>query len=137
MSARLNSSIVERLLHLVLELWDERSCRTLTLSTLNASGSLRHRRHRSRCCTRKWRTSMAIQRQPRYGSDVIVDMLRACGIEYAACNPGASFRGLHDSIVNYGDNEKPEMIECCHEEISVALAHGYAKATGKPMAAIL
>jgi thiamine pyrophosphate-dependent acetolactate synthase large subunit-like protein len=80
---------------------------------------------------------MAIQRQPRYGSDVIVEMLRACGIEYAACNPGASFRGLHDSIVNYGDNEKPEMIECCHEEISVAMAHGYAKATGKPMAAIL
>jgi thiamine pyrophosphate-dependent acetolactate synthase large subunit-like protein len=80
---------------------------------------------------------MAIQRQARYGSDVIVDMLRACDIEYAACNPGASFRGLHDSIVNYGDNERPEMIECCHEEISVAIAHGYAKATGKPMAAIL
>lgn len=77
------------------------------------------------------------ERHPQYGSDVIVDMLRACGIEYAACNPGASFRGIHDSIVNYGGNQMPELIQCCHEEISVAIAHGYAKAAGKPMAAIL
>ncbi len=71
------------------------------------------------------------------GSDVIVDLLHASGIEYAACNPGATFRGLHDSIVNYGDNHMPELIECCHEEISVAIAHGYAKATGKIMAALI
>ena len=77
------------------------------------------------------------QRRPQYGSDVIVDMLQACGIVYAACNPGASFRGIHDSIVNYGGNHMPEMIQCCHEEISVALAHGYAKATGTPMAALI
>ena len=77
------------------------------------------------------------ERHPQYGSDVIVDMLQACGIEYAACNPGASFRGIHDSIVNYGSNQMPELIQCCHEEISVAIAHGYAKAAGKPMAAIL
>jgi thiamine pyrophosphate-dependent acetolactate synthase large subunit-like protein len=64
-------------------------------------------------------------------------MLRACGIEYAACNPGATFRGLHDSIVNYGGNYLPELIQCCHEEISVAIAHGYAKAAGKPMAALI
>jgi thiamine pyrophosphate-dependent acetolactate synthase large subunit-like protein len=68
---------------------------------------------------------------------VIVDLLQTCGIEYAACNPGATFRGLHDSIVNYGGNHLPEMIQCCHEEISVAIAHGYAKATGKPMAALM
>src|SRR5712692_4773088 len=77
------------------------------------------------------------QRRPQYGSDVIVDMLQTCGIVYAACNPGASFRGLHDSIVNYGGNAMPELIQCCHEEISVAIAHGYAKATGTPMAALL
>jgi acetolactate synthase-1/2/3 large subunit len=73
---------------------------------------------------------------PQYGSDLIVDLLKALGIEYAAFNPGSSFRGLHDSIVNYGGNHRPAVIECCHEEISVALAHGYAKATGRPMAAI-
>ncbi len=72
-----------------------------------------------------------------YGSDLIVDVLRALGIEYAAMNPGATFRGLHDSIVNYGGNTKPQLIQCCHEEIAVAVAHGYAKATGKPMAAIV
>jgi acetolactate synthase-1/2/3 large subunit len=74
---------------------------------------------------------------PEYGSDLIVDVLRALGIEYAALNPGATFRGLHDSLVNYGGNTKPELIQCCHEEIAVAVAHGYAKASGKPMAAIL
>ncbi len=74
--------------------------------------------------------------KPEYGSDVIVDLMKALGIEYAAFNPGATFRGIQDSIVNYGGNEAPEVIECCHEEISVAIAHGYAKVTGKPMAAI-
>ncbi len=72
-----------------------------------------------------------------YGSDLIVDVLRALGIEYAALNPGATFRGLHDSLVNYGGNTKPQIIQCTHEEIAVAVAHGYAKAAGKPMAAVL
>jgi thiamine pyrophosphate-dependent acetolactate synthase large subunit-like protein len=74
---------------------------------------------------------------PVFGSDLIVDVLRRLGIEYAALNPGATFRGLHDSIVNYGGNRGPELIQCGHEEIAVAMAHGYAKATGRPMAAIL
>ena len=73
----------------------------------------------------------------RYGSDFIVDILRQYGIPYAAFNPGASFRGIHDSLINYLGNKKPEFLECMHEEISVAIAHGYARATGKPMAAIL
>jgi acetolactate synthase I/II/III large subunit len=74
---------------------------------------------------------------PAYGSDLIVDVLRDLGIDYAALNPGATFRGLHDSLVNYGGNERPGIIQCCHEEIAVAVAHGYAKAAGKPMAAIV
>lgn len=76
-------------------------------------------------------------RQPEYGSDVIVDLLRDAGIEFVAFNPGATFRGIHDSLVNYAPQATPEIIICCHEEISVAIAHGYAKATGKPMAAIV
>lgn len=79
----------------------------------------------------------AEKKQPEYGSDVIVDLMKAFDIEYAAFNPGATFRGIHDSIVNYGGNYRPEVIFCCHEEISVALAHGYAKAKGKPMVAIV
>jgi acetolactate synthase-1/2/3 large subunit len=70
-----------------------------------------------------------------WGSDVIVDLLKAFEIEYVALNPGATFRGLHDSLVNYGGNHAPEIILCTHEEICVALAHGYARATGKPMGA--
>jgi acetolactate synthase-1/2/3 large subunit len=72
--------------------------------------------------------------RPEYGSDVIVDLLKAFEIEYIALNPGATFRGLHDSLVNYGGNHTPEMILCPHEEMTVALAHGYARAKGKPMA---
>ncbi|HEU4342715.1 MAG TPA: thiamine pyrophosphate-binding protein [Candidatus Binatia bacterium] len=75
----------------------------------------------------------------RYGSDLIVDLLKLLGIEYVALNPGSSFRGIHDSLVNYesGRRPNPEIILCCHEEIAVAVAHGYAKAAGKPMAAIV
>ncbi|MDR7457162.1 MAG: thiamine pyrophosphate-binding protein [Armatimonadota bacterium] len=75
--------------------------------------------------------------RPLYGSDLVVDVLRALGVEYAALNPGATFRGLHDSLVNYGGNRRPQIIQCCHEEIAVAVAHGYAKAAGRPMAAIV
>jgi acetolactate synthase-1/2/3 large subunit len=75
----------------------------------------------------------------RYGSDLIVDLMKILGIEYVALNPGSSFRGIHDSLVNYesGRQPNPEMILCCHEEIAVAVAHGYAKATGKIMPAIV
>jgi acetolactate synthase-1/2/3 large subunit len=72
----------------------------------------------------------------RWASDVIVDLLHAYDLEYAALNPGASFRGLHDSLVNYGGN-RPQMLLCQHEETAVQIAHGYAKASGKPMIAIL
>ena len=70
-------------------------------------------------------------------SDAIADMLRALEIPYVLLNPGASFRGLHDSIVNHLGNEKPQMIVVLHEEHAVAIAHGYAKVAGKPLAAIL
>src|SRR6266545_7962478 len=65
----------------------------------------------------------------RWASDVIVDMLHAYELPHAALNPGASYRGLHDSIVNYGKN-RPTMMLCQHEETAVQIAHGYAKASG-------
>ncbi len=74
---------------------------------------------------------------PRYGSDLVVDLLRAVGVEHVALNPGATFRGLHDSLVNYGGGRAPELVLTTHEEIAVALAHGYAKAKGAPMAAVV
>ncbi len=72
---------------------------------------------------------------PGFGSDVVADTLRALEIPYIALNPGASYRGLHDSIVNFLGNETPQMLLCLHEESAVAIAHGYAKVTGKTMAA--
>jgi acetolactate synthase-1/2/3 large subunit len=72
----------------------------------------------------------------RWGSDVIVDLIRAYGFRYAAINPGSSFRGLHDSLINYGGNSA-EMLLCPHEELAVQMAHGYAKASGEPMLAIV
>jgi thiamine pyrophosphate-dependent acetolactate synthase large subunit-like protein len=81
--------------------------------------------------------SNAETNQPQFGSDLVVDLMKAFEIEYAAFNPGSSFRGIHDSIVNYGGNRMPQVIFCCHEEISVAIAHGYAKVKGKPMVALV
>jgi len=72
----------------------------------------------------------------RWASDVIVDLMHMYDLPHAALNPGASYRGLHDSIVNYGQN-RPTMMLCQHEETAVQIAHGYAKASGKPMVAIL
>ncbi|MBI3913057.1 MAG: thiamine pyrophosphate-binding protein [Chloroflexi bacterium] len=72
----------------------------------------------------------------RYGSDLIVDLIKQYNIPHISLNPGSTYRGLHDSLVNYGGN-KPPMILCPHEEIAVQIAHGYAKTTGKPMAAIV
>ena len=72
-----------------------------------------------------------------WASDAIADMLRAMDIPFVLLNPGASFRGLHDSIVNHLGNEKPQMMVVLHEEHAVAIAHGYTKVTGKPLIAIL
>jgi len=69
----------------------------------------------------------------RPGSDFMVDVIKSLGFEYLASNPGSSFRGLHESIINYGGNKAPEFLTCCHEESSVALAQGYAEVEGKPM----
>ena len=76
---------------------------------------------------------------PRMGwaSDVAAEMLRRLGIEFVTHNPGSSFAGLHDSIVNYLGNENPAMLLCLNEGAAVAIAHGYAKVTDRPMGVIL
>lgn len=74
--------------------------------------------------------------EPAWGSDVMVDVLRGLHLKYVSLNPGSSFRGLHDSLVNYGGDDIT-MIECPHEKLALGVAHGYAKTTGEPMAVIL
>jgi thiamine pyrophosphate-dependent acetolactate synthase large subunit-like protein len=75
--------------------------------------------------------------EPAFGSDVIAATLRALDLPFIALNPGASFRGLHDSLVNFLGNARPQMLLCLHEEHAVAIAHGYAKVTGRPMAVVV
>src|SRR5438270_9635967 len=72
-----------------------------------------------------------------WGSDAVALMLRELDLPYVALNPGASYRGLHDSLVNLLGNRDPQMLLCLHEEHAVAIAHGYAKVTGRPMGAIV
>jgi thiamine pyrophosphate-dependent acetolactate synthase large subunit-like protein len=79
----------------------------------------------------------ATQGTAAWGSDVVADMLRSLGIPYLALNPGASYRGLHDSLVNHLGNRAPQMLLCLHEESAVAIAHGYAKASDRMMGAVL
>ena len=71
-----------------------------------------------------------------WNSDVIADLIRQYGFPFITLNPGASYRGLHDSLVNHNGNEPP-MLLCQHEKIAVQIAHGYAKVTGKPLAVIV
>ncbi|GAA0999744.1 thiamine pyrophosphate-binding protein [Acrocarpospora macrocephala] len=68
---------------------------------------------------------------PAWGSDLVVDLLHAQDVPYLPMNPGSSFRGLHDSVVNHGGNRSPQLLLCLHEEIAVSLAHGWSKATGR------
>src|SRR5258708_25754931 len=78
--------------------------------------------------------SVEVLTADRPGSDFMVDVLKSLGFEFICANPGSSFRALHESIINYGGNKAPELITCCHEEQSVAMADGYAKIEGKPLA---
>jgi len=71
------------------------------------------------------------------GSDFMFDVLKSLGLEYTAMNPGSSFEGLHESIVNYGGNRQPELLTCCHEESAVSMAHGFAKIEGRPILVLL
>lgn len=80
--------------------------------------------------------ALEVLTEGRSGSDFMVDCIKSLGFDYIAATPGSSFRGLHESLINYGDNTSPEFITCTHEEVSAAMAHGYAKAAGKPLAII-
>jgi len=73
----------------------------------------------------------------RVGSDFMVDVVKSLKIDYVAATPGSSFRSLQESFTVYGNNVTPEFLTCLHEEASVAMAHGYSKITGKPMAVLL
>ncbi len=66
-------------------------------------------------------------------SDFMVDVIKSLNFDYVAANPANSFRGLHESLITYGGNKKPELLTCMHEESSIGIAHGYFKITGKPM----
>src|SRR5262249_3472046 len=74
--------------------------------------------------------------QTSSGGDFMVDVFKTLDIDYLAMNWASSFRGLHEAIVNYGGNRKPEILTCPHEEIAVHMGQGYAKIEGKPMAMI-
>src|SRR5688572_8698685 len=73
----------------------------------------------------------------RPGSDFMVDVIKTLDFKYVATNPGSSFRSLHESLVNYGGNTKPELLTCLHEESAVGMAHGYAKPSANPMAVMV
>lgn len=80
---------------------------------------------------------LSTERNAEWGSDVIAEMLRLLDLDYLCVNPGASFRGLHDSLVNHLGNENPRMLVALHEEHCIAIAHGYAKASGRMMGAVV
>ncbi|HMF00050.1 MAG TPA: thiamine pyrophosphate-binding protein [Terriglobia bacterium] len=80
--------------------------------------------------------SLDVLTEGRPGSDFMVDVIKSLDVDYICANPGSSFRGLQESVINYGGNSKPEWITCLHEEVSVAMADGYAQVEGKPIVAV-
>ena len=70
------------------------------------------------------------------GSDFMVDVLKTLGLEYVVANPASSFRGLHESFINYGGNTSPEWLTCTHEQAAVNIANGYYAVAGKPAAVV-
>jgi acetolactate synthase I/II/III large subunit len=81
--------------------------------------------------------SVEVLTNDRPGADFMLDVIKSLGIEYVAANPASSCRALHESIINYGNNQNPELLTCCHEESSVGIGHGYAKIEGKPSIAMV
>jgi acetolactate synthase-1/2/3 large subunit len=77
------------------------------------------------------------QQQTSSGGDFMVDVLKTIGFDYCTQTPASTFRGLHEAIINYGGNKAPELLSCVHEEIAVAMAHGYAKIENKPLAVMV
>jgi acetolactate synthase-1/2/3 large subunit len=77
--------------------------------------------------------ALEVLTEGRSGSDFMVDCLKSLSLDYIAANPASSFRGLHESLINYGGNVSPEFLTCSHEEVSVAMGHGYFKIEGKPL----
>ncbi len=77
--------------------------------------------------------------QTSSGGDFMVDVMRGLGIEHAAAFVGSSFRGIHESLINYGmlSDAMSQYLACFQVEVSVAMCHGYAKIAGKPMAAMM
>ena len=75
--------------------------------------------------------------KPEWSSDHMAELVRKLDFKYVALVPGSSYRGFHDSIVNFLGNDNPQMLLCLHEEHCVAIAHGYAKVTDTPMAAAI
>ena len=83
-------------------------------------------------------TPVAVPKQAEaWGSDAVAAMLHALEIPYLALNPGASYRGLHDSVVNYLGNTAPQMLLCLHEESAISIAQGYAKVKDRMMGAVV
>jgi acetolactate synthase-1/2/3 large subunit len=74
--------------------------------------------------------------QTTSGGDFMVDVFKTLDVDYLAMNCASSFRGLHEAVINYANNTKPEILNCPHEDIAVHMAQGYAKMAGKPMAMI-
>jgi thiamine pyrophosphate-dependent acetolactate synthase large subunit-like protein len=67
------------------------------------------------------------------GSDFMVDVIKSLDIKYLPANCASSYRGIHESLINYGGNKMPEFLTCTHEESAIGMAHGYFKASGKPL----
>ena len=76
-------------------------------------------------------------RSPANGAESVLIGLKASGIDYLFANAGADFPPVIEALSSLGPAATPQAITIPHETASVAMAHGYYLATGKPQAVMV
>ncbi len=72
------------------------------------------------------------------GAETVLRCLRRMGVERIFASPGSEWAALWEALAQrYAPGEIPEYLSARHEETAVAMALGYAKATGKLPAVVI
>ncbi len=72
------------------------------------------------------------------GAEAVLVSLRRMGVERIFASPGSEWAALWEALARpWAEGEIPEYLSTRHEETAVAMAVGYAKATGKLPAVVI
>jgi acetolactate synthase I/II/III large subunit len=75
----------------------------------------------------------------RNGAEAILQLLVACGVEYAFWNPGTDTAPLQEALVSLEQAGQPipTLVPCLYENVALAGAHGYFQVTRRPQLVVV